>query len=147
MEIVLAILIVQAVNTILLIRSRRTLLLSNLALRQQLTVHPRRQERPALRNRVRLFWSFLSRIWPNWRFALIIVQPETVLRPVLRSLGEEGWRRKRFRDYWRAYFAPPFGWSFESQEGGALVRRCSLRAAIPSPHNRKPRRGYLQGSL
>ena len=46
MEILLVTLIVQAVTTILLIRSRRTLLLSNLALRQQLAVYKRRQERP-----------------------------------------------------------------------------------------------------
>ena len=63
MEILLVILIVQAVTTILLIRSRRTLLLSNLALRQQLTVYKRKQRRPGLKNRDRLFWASGLRSW------------------------------------------------------------------------------------
>ena len=96
MEILLVALVVQAVNTILLIRSRHALLLSNVAMRQQLAVYKRRQARPALKNRDRLFWSVLSRIWRGWESVLVIVQPDTVLR----------WRKRRFRDYWRRRSKP-----------------------------------------
>lgn len=96
MEIVLAILVVQAVNTILFVRSRRSLLLNNIALRQQLVVYRRKHGTPALKSRDRLFWSMLSRIWSGWKSALVIVQPETVIR----------WQRRRFRDYWRKKSKP-----------------------------------------
>jgi hypothetical protein len=96
METVLAILVVQALNTIILVRSRHALLLSNVALRQQLAVYRRQRVRPALKNRDRLFWSLLSRFWSQWRSALIMVQPETVLR----------WQKRRFRDYWRRKSRP-----------------------------------------
>ncbi len=38
-----------------------------------------------------MFWVLLSRFWPEWRSALAIVQPDTVLR----------WHRVGFRLYWR----------------------------------------------
>jgi hypothetical protein len=47
METLLVALAVQAVNTLILVRSRRELLISNLALRQQLTVYKRKQRRPS----------------------------------------------------------------------------------------------------
>lgn len=96
MEIVLVILVVQALNTVILVRSRHSLLLRNIALRQQLTVYLRKHPRPALHNRDRLFWSLLSRIWSGWRSALVLVQPATVLR----------WQKRRFRDYWRRKSRP-----------------------------------------
>ena len=37
-------------------------------------------KRPKLRPRDRVFWVLLSRLWPNWRSALAIVQPETVIK-------------------------------------------------------------------
>jgi transposase InsO family protein len=63
----------------------------NLALRQQLIVLRRSHKRPAIRVRDRLFWVGLSRIWPGWREALLIVKPDTVVR----------WHRQGFRSYWR----------------------------------------------
>jgi putative transposase len=113
MEILLVILIVQAVTTILLIQSRRTLLLSNLALRQQLAVYKRRQERPALKNRDRLFWSLLSRIWSGWKSCLVIVKPETVVR----------WQKKRFRNFWRRRSKP--GRPCIDRQHIAFIRRIS----------------------
>ena len=62
-----------------------------LALRQQLAVLQRQSKRPQLRDRDRLFWIFLKRFWPDWRKALLVVQPETVVR----------WHRRGFRYYWR----------------------------------------------
>lgn len=67
------------------------LVLENLALRQQLAVLQRSVKRPRLRRRDRAFWVLLSRIWRNWRSALTIVQPDTVVR----------WHRKGFKLYWR----------------------------------------------
>ena len=50
METVLAILVVQALNTVILVRSRHSMLLGNLALRQQLAVYQRKQPRPKPRS-------------------------------------------------------------------------------------------------
>jgi putative transposase len=74
-----------------LFRAQPSLLLENLALRQQLAVLKRRQPRPRLRAFDRLFWVVARRIWPGWKQSLIIVTPETVVR----------WHRAGFRLYWR----------------------------------------------
>ena len=51
-----------------------------LALRHQLAVLQRRTtKRPSLRTADRLLWVMLSRLWAQWRTALVIVKPETVL--------------------------------------------------------------------
>ena len=63
----------------------------NLALRQQLAVSHQSGKRPKLRPRDRVFWVWLSRLWPNWRSALVIVRPETVIK----------WHRMGFKLYWR----------------------------------------------
>ena len=63
----------------------------NLALRQQVAVFKRSVKRPKLQTRDRIFWVWLSRLWPNWQSALAIVQPETVIK----------WQRMGFRLYWR----------------------------------------------
>ena len=63
----------------------------NLALRQQVAVYKHTGKRPKLRPRDRIFWVVLSRLWPHWRSALAIVQPETVIR----------WHRKGFKLFWR----------------------------------------------
>ena len=66
--------------------------LENVALRHQLSVYVRKKKRPRLRDRDRLFWIALKKIWKDWRSALEFVQPETVI----------GWQRKRFKRYrWR----------------------------------------------
>ncbi len=62
----------------------------NLALRQQLLVLKRHQKSPKLRERDRLFWVVMSRIWTGWRGALLIVRPDTVVR----------WHRRAFKLYW-----------------------------------------------
>jgi putative transposase len=63
-----------------LFRSRRDLLLENLALRQQLSVFKRKRPQPRLALSDKLFWVVLRRLWPGWKRALILVQPETVTR-------------------------------------------------------------------
>src|SRR5262245_25413736 len=63
----------------------------NLALRKQLAVLKRSTPRPRLRWRDRFFWVLLSRMWSGWRSAIILVQPETVIR----------WHRTAFHCFWR----------------------------------------------
>jgi len=75
----------------LLFSDKAALVAENLALRQQLAVLRRSVRRPRLRNRDRVFWAWLSRLWRNWRSVLVILQPDTVVR----------WHRAGFRLYWR----------------------------------------------
>jgi transposase InsO family protein len=72
------------------VRSRRNLLLENLALRQQLAVLKQRHPQPRLVAPDKLFWVILRRLWPGWKRALILVQPETVVR----------WHKAGFKLYW-----------------------------------------------
>jgi len=78
------------IRLLILPGSVREMALENLALRQQLTVFQRRCPRPRLRKADRWFWLCLSRTWKDWRRALIIVKPETVV----------SWHRKGFRLFW-----------------------------------------------
>jgi transposase InsO family protein len=75
-----------------LLRARRSLLLENLALRQQLAVLKRRHPRPRLELLDKLFWVAVRRFWSGWKQALLVVSPETVVR----------WHRSGFALYWRA---------------------------------------------
>src|SRR4030081_3349686 len=83
--------------TVVLLRSltlicsgHRAVALENLALRQQLSVLRRTVRRPHLRTSDRLFWVLLAKAWRNWRTALIVVQPDTVVR----------WHRQWLRHRW-----------------------------------------------
>ena len=62
------------------LRARRSLLLENLALRQQLAVLKRRHPRPRLDLLDKLFWVAVRRFWSGWQQSLIVVTPETVVR-------------------------------------------------------------------
>ena len=64
--------------------------LENLALREQLAIFQRSVRRPKIRPTDRLFWVCLRKVWKEWKSALVIVRPETVL----------DWQRRRFRRYW-----------------------------------------------
>ena len=61
-------------------QGHRSLLLENLALRQQLAVLKRRHPRPRLAPFDKLFWVVARRVWSGWQQGLIIVTPETVVR-------------------------------------------------------------------
>ena len=63
----------------------------NVALRRQLIVLKRNHKRPVLKERDRLFWVLLSRIWTGWRDVVYVVQPDTVVR----------WHKRAFKFYWR----------------------------------------------
>src|SRR4030088_2597715 len=72
-------------------RSRASLGLENLALRHQIGVlHRSAGKRPKLTAGDRLLWICLSRLWRDWRSALAIVKPETVV----------AWHRAAFRLFW-----------------------------------------------
>ncbi len=71
-------------------RSRYSLGVEILALRQQLGVLKRKNPHPRLRVRDRAFWILLRRLWPGWTSVLVIVKPETVV----------SWHRKGFRLFW-----------------------------------------------
>ena len=53
--------------------------LENAALRQQLAVFKRNDRRPKLNDGDRLVWIGLRMIWQDWKSALLIARPETVL--------------------------------------------------------------------
>src|ERR1017187_3730713 len=71
-------------------RLRRSLLLENLALRQQVNVLKRKHPKPKLRVLDKLFWVVARRFRSEWKQSLIVVTPETVVR----------WHRAGFRLYW-----------------------------------------------
>ena len=73
------------------LRSRAALQIEVLALRHQVRVLERsRPQRLRLTRVDRLLWVWLSRTWTEWRAALIIVKPETVI----------AWHRQGFRLFW-----------------------------------------------
>src|SRR5258706_9861866 len=86
----LAVLLVVLRSLALICSGHRAVALENVALRQQLAVFRRMARRPQLRMRDRLFWVLLAKAWPKWRTALIVVQPDTVVR----------WHRQWLRRRW-----------------------------------------------
>ena len=51
----------------------------------------RKRPRPRLKLPDKLFWALLCRLWSGWKQAILIVQPETVIR----------WHRAGFKLYWK----------------------------------------------
>jgi putative transposase len=70
-----------------LTRSKTQLVLENVLLRQQLIVLQRQVKRPALTWQDRTLLVLIASKLPSWRSALMIVQPDTLLR----------WHREIFR--------------------------------------------------
>ena len=99
------------------LKSRAALQLENIALRHQIGVLQRSaKKRPALNNSDRLFWIGLSRVWREWRSALVIVKPDTVL----------AWHRKAFRMFWTwKVRRGKLGRPAVSEEVRALIHRMS----------------------
>jgi hypothetical protein len=104
-------------------RSRVVLQLEVLALRHQLQVLQRsRPQRLRLTQADRWLWIWLSRVWNEWRAALVIVKPETVI----------AWHRRAFRAFWR--------WRSHRRLGRPSVPR-DVRALIRSMSTANPRWG------
>src|ERR1700675_4860031 len=99
-------------------RTRAALQAEILALRHQLLVLQRSNRGHKLRlgSADRALWVWLSRLWTEWRSALIIVKPETVI----------GWHRQGFRLYWSWKSRHPAGRPSVSGEVAELIRRMSL---------------------
>ena len=72
-------------------RSKSELVLENALLRQQLIVLQRQTKRPKLTWHDRALIVFLASKLRTWKEALIIVQPDTVLR----------WHRELFKHFWK----------------------------------------------
>ena len=110
-----------------LLRLRRSLLLENLALRQQLAVLKRRHPRPRLDLLDKLFWVSIRRFWSRWQQSLIAVTPETLVR----------WHRGGFRLYWKliSRVRRPIGRRQTSKE----VRELIFRMVVENPTWGAPR--------
>src|SRR5882724_7982133 len=75
----------------LCLRSPTALAAENLFLRKQLALYQERQVKPQhATNAIRIALTWLAR-WFDWRRALVVVQPATLLR----------WHRQGFRVFWR----------------------------------------------
>ena len=99
------------------LRTRVGLQAEVLALRHQLLVLQRRNQKRRLQLSAfdRLLWVWLSRTWVDWKSALRIVKPETVI----------AWHRKGFRLYWRWKSRPRHGRPPVTTEVRELIRRIS----------------------
>jgi hypothetical protein len=97
----------------LICRGYRAVALENLALRQQLAVFKRTVTRPQLRHRDRLFWILLANVWRDWRTALIVVQPDTVV----------GWHRQCLQSRWRRRSA-------HTRPGGRPSTNAAIRTLV-----------------
>jgi putative transposase len=84
--------LVVLIRTLTLIWSgHRAVALENVALRQQLAMFRRTVARPHIRHSDRLFWILLANAWRDWRTALMVMKPDTVVR----------WHRQWLRHRWR----------------------------------------------
>jgi hypothetical protein len=100
-------------SALALLRSREEQAIVELTLRQQLAVYAQKRPRPKLSPLDRAFWVALSRLWPRWKYHLVVVRPETVVR----------WHRDGFRKYWRSISTPGPGRPPISTETRALIIR------------------------
>ena len=93
--------------------TKAALVAENAFLRQQLIVLRRQVARPAVTPRDRLLLVLLARLAHDWRSALLIVQPDTLLR----------WHRHAFRRVWRATSATAPKRPQVAPETVALIKR------------------------
>lgn len=108
-----------------------------LALRHQLLVLQRNNRGRKLRLTFadRLLWVWLLRLWKEWRSALVIVKPETVI----------AWHRRGSRLYWRRKSRHPKGRPSVSREVIDLIRKMSLanpRWGAPKIHGELLKLGF-----
>src|SRR5215469_3958940 len=93
-------------------RSKSELIAENVLLRQQLIVLKRQVKRPACTKTDRILLVLLARIVRTWKQALVIVQPETLLR----------WHRQGFKLFWKYKSRAPSATPKISAETVALIK-------------------------
>ena len=96
-----------------LTRTKAGLVAENALLRQQLVVLRRQVKRPVPTPAERLRLVLLARLVRGWRGALLLVQPETLLR----------WHRQGFRLVWRARSAAAGKRPQVAEETVTLIQR------------------------
>jgi hypothetical protein len=112
--------IIHVVLLLIVLASRhRTLVLENLALHQQLALYRRTRPKPPIRRFDRLFWIGLRWVWRDWKSALMVVQPATVV----------AWHRRGFAWYWTRRSRPRGG----RPQIGADVRRLVREMVVAKP--------------
>jgi len=111
----------------LIFRSKQDLVMENMALRQQLLVQQRGIKRPKIKKADRIFWVWMLRIWKDWKSALMIVNPPTVI----------GWHKKGFKLYWkrksRRVGRPNIDWQLIK----LIRKRQKENPILPKPPSRK----------
>jgi putative transposase len=95
------------------LRSKAELVVENALLRQQLIVLKRSVKQPKLTRQDRWLMVLLSSKVPHWKQALLIIQPETLLR----------WHRELFKWVWRRKSKHTGGKPPLSAERMALIQR------------------------
>ncbi len=107
-----------------LLRRRAQLLAENALLRHQVVILRRSVKRPAVTATDRALLALLAGRVRAWRHALLIIQPDTLLR----------WHRAGFRAFWRRRSRPGPGRPPLPAETLALIRRMAgeIRAGVPS---------------
>ena len=94
-------------------RSNSELIAENALLRQQLIILRRQVKQPACTKTDRILLVLLARLVRTWQQALVIVQPDTLLR----------WHRELFRRYWKRKSKAPSRKPKVAAETIALIRQ------------------------
>jgi len=112
-----------------LFTTKQGLILENLMLRHQLNIYKRKNKRPKLENIDRIILVWISRIFSNWKLALLVVNASTLT----------GWHKKGFKLYWkrksRRVGRPNIDWELIK-----LIRRMQKENPLWSPQR-------IQGEL
>src|ERR1700704_4540145 len=112
--------VIQVARLLIILASRhRSLVFENLALRQQLAVYHRTRPKPTVRWSDRLFWVGVRRAWPDWKSALLLFRPATVI----------AWQRRGFAWFWTRRSRPRGG----RPQVGADVRRLTRAMGRANP--------------
>lgn len=74
-----------------LFKTRKSVILENLILRQQLNIYKRKNKRPKLKNIDRIILVWISMVFSKWKSVLVVAKASTLI----------GWHRKGFKLYWK----------------------------------------------
>jgi len=105
----------------------QSIVLENSALLSQLSVFQRQMighkiSKPHVNPAFRQVWVLLSKVFPQWKSALVLVKPETVI----------SWHKKAFKFYWMLKSKKP-GRPKISRQTIALIKRIHKENPLLSP--------------